>query len=417
MEKVKETYEQITAKAITYLRERFSRTDRTIKYYKRCWGRVKSYMDSQNISNIEASVCRKYLLKEFNNYDFIQLTKREQEVVSTVNILIEFLETGAVQIKKEQINLDGPIGALMSKYLVFKTDQRLNNKTVYEYERHLSRFLHFLKQNGIEAITSIRLHHILNYIKNISPRTITTARTSIQVLRDFFRYLYTEKILETDFSFMIPRSNYKSQPKLPSAYTTQEVEKLIASVERSSSVGKRDYVIILLAARLGLRASDIANLTFENLLWEQNMIRLFQYKTSKEIELPLLPEVGNAIIDYLKYGRRPSNEPFVFITVRSPINPITPVGVESLVQHAFAKAGINTKNRHHGPHSLRHSLAGRLLERQTLLPVICEVLGHENTESTKFYLRVDLTSMRPCALDVPEVLPSFYNQKGGIFYE
>lgn len=96
------------------------------------------------------------------------------------------------------------------------------------------------------------------------------------------------------------------------------------------------------------------------------MIRLFQYKTSKEIELPLLPEVGNAIIDYLKYGRRPSNEPFVFITVRSPIIPITPVGVESLVQHAFAKAGINTKNRHHGPHSLRHSLAGRLLERQTL---------------------------------------------------
>jgi site-specific recombinase XerD len=152
-------------------------------------------------------------------------------------------------------------------------------------------------------------------------------------------------------------------------------------------------------------------------LWEQNTVRLVQYKTDKEIELPLLPEVGNAIIDYLKYSRQHSDEPFVFLTVRSPIIPITPGGIESLVQHTFAQAGIDTTNRRHGPHALRHSLAGRLLERHTVLPVISEVLGHENTESTKFYLRVDLTSMRQCALDVPEVSLSFYNQKGGIFYE
>jgi site-specific recombinase XerD len=417
MENVKETYEEVISKTTEYLKQRFSRTENTFKHYKRRWGRLKSFMDSQNIRNIDASVCRNFLLNEFNKRDYSDLTKREQEVISTVNILIEFLETGAVQIKKEQINLDGSIGVLMTKYVDYKIDQRLNNKTVRIYECHLSRFLHFLKNTKVEAITSIRLTHILNYIKSISPRTITAARTSIQVLRDFFKYLYTQRILETDFSIMIPRSNYKSQPKLPSTYTKDEVEKLIASVERSSSVGKRDYAIILLAARLGLRASDISNLKFENILWEQNSIRLLQYKTDKEIELPLLPEVGNAIIDYLKYSRQQSDEPFVFLFVRSPIIPITPGGVESLVQHAFAKAGIDTKNRRHGPHALRHSLAGRLLERQTALPVISEVLGHENTESTKFYLRVDLTSMRQCALDVPEVSPSFYDQKGGIFYE
>jgi integrase len=194
------------------------------------------------------------------------------------------------------------------------------------------------------------------------------------------------------------------------------VEKLIASVERSSSVGKRDYAIILLAARLGLRSSDIANLKFDNILWEQNIIRLAQFKTDKEIELPLLPEVGNAIIDYLKYSRQPSKEPFVFLTVRSPIIPITTGGIQRIVGRRFARTAIDTKSRRHGPHSLRHSLAGRLLEQQIALPVISEVLGHENTESTKFYLRVDLTSMRRCALDVPEVSPSFYNQKGGIFY-
>ena len=417
MEKLKEPYDEVISNVTEYLRIKFSRTDRTFKYYKRQWGRVKNYMDSQDISELDGSVCRDYLLNEFSNRDYQELTKREQEVVSTVNILIEFLETGAVQIKKERIDLDGPIGLLMTKYLAFKTDQRLNNKTIYVYERHLSRFLYFLKNTNIEAITSVCLLHILKYIKGISPRTLTSARTSIQVLRDFFKYLYAQRILDTDFSYVIPRSNYKSQTKIPSTYTKEEVEKLIASIERGSSVGKRDYAIILLAARLGLRASDIANIKFDNILWGQNLIRLVQYKTDKEIELPLLSEVGNAIIDYLKYSRQQSEHPFIFLTVRSPIIPITPAGVESLVQHTFAKAGINIKNKRHGPHALRHSLAGRLLERQTLLTVISEVLGHENTESTKFYLRVDLTSMRQCALDVPEVSPSFYNQKGGIFYE
>ena len=417
MEKVKETYEQVIAEVIEYLEARFSRSDGTLKHYQNRWGRVKSYMDSQNISDIDASVCRDFLLNEFDNREYRELTIREKEIVGSVNILIEFLETGAVQFKKEQLNLDGPIGTLMLQYLVFKKDQRLHKSTISIHECHLSRFLRFLRNSNIEAITSIGLIHILDYIKSISISTKASPRMSIQVLLGFFRYLHNKRILEMDFSIMIPKCNYKPQPKLPSTYSKEEVEKLIASVERSSFMGRRDYAIILLAARLGLRNSDITNLKFENLFWEQNMIRLVQFKTDKEIELPLLPEVGNAIIDYLKYSRPHSDNPFVFLTSRSPIKPLTIMGVTSLVQRSFARADIDTKNRHHGPHALRHSLAARLLEQQTMLPVISEVLGHKNTESTRFYLCVNITSMRQCALDVPSVSPSFYTQKGGVFYE
>ena len=413
----KETYDEVVTKVIDYLRETSSRKEETFRCYQSRWRKVKSYMDSQNIIDIDASVCWDYLQYEFSNRELNGLSQREKEVISSINILIEFLETGAIQNKKEQIDLNGPIGVLMIKYLANKIDQRLINSTVNTYERHLSRFLHFLKKSNIEAVASVRLHHILNYIKSISPHTKSVAHVSLQVLRDFFKYLYTQQVLETDLSSMMPRSNYRFQPKLPSTYTKEEVEKLIASVERSSFVGKRDYAIILLAARLGLRSSDIANLKFDNILWEQNIIRLFQFKTDKEIELPLLPKVGNAIIDYLKYSRQPLNEPYVFLTVHSPFTPITSGGIGNIVQRKFARTAINTKNRRCGPHSLRHSLAQRLLEQQTALPVISEVLGHENTESTKFYLRVDLTSMRQCALDVSPVSPSFYNQKGGIFYE
>ncbi len=417
MEKVNGTYDDVISKVTEYLRERFSRADCTLKRYQSHWREVKNYMDCHNISEINASVCRDYLLNEFNNRDYRELSQEEKAVVGSVNILIEFLGTGSVQFKKQQINLDGPIGTLMIKYLSFKTEQRLHKSTISKHECHLSRFLQFLKENKIDAITQVRLIHILDYLKSISTSTKASSHKSIQVLRGLFRYLHATQILETDFSIMIPRSNYKPQPKLPSTYSKEEVEKLIASVERSSFMGRRDYAILLLAARLGLRNSDIANIKFENLFWEKNMIRLFQYKTDKEIELPLLSEVGNAIIDYLKYSRQYSEEPYVFLTSRSPVKPLTIMGITNIVGRAFAKSGINIKNRRHGPHALRHSLAQRLLEQQTMLPVISEVLGHENIESTRFYLRVDINSMRQCALDVPPVSPSFYNQKGGIFYE
>lgn len=156
---------------------------------------------------------------------------------------------------------------------------------------------------------------------------------------------------------------------------------------------------------------------FDNINWEKCIIDIKQMKTGKSLALPLLPEIGNAIIDYLKYARPKSEEPYVFLTERPPHGPF-PAGniITQLVQRAFIKAGINIKNRKYGPHSLRHSLAFRLLEENTILPVISEVLGHEKTDSTRYYLRIDLQSMKQCRLDVPQVVISFYRQKKGGFY-
>ena len=223
--------------------------------------------------------------------------------------------------------------------------------------------------------------------------------------------------MDTDISTLIPRDNFRKQPQLPSTYKKQEVEILINSVDRASKAGKRNYAIILLAARLGLRASDITNLKFRDIQWERNIIRIRQYKTDNTLELPLLPEVGNALIDYLKYGRPVSDDPHVFLVARSPYNPMSGSGVGTIVQNAFAATEIDTGNRKHGPHALRHSLAGYLLENRVTLPVISEVLGHEKSESTKYYLRVDLNSLKKCMLDVPVIDPLFYSQKGGFFYE
>lgn len=416
MEKKRKTFEELISQVTKCLKEKLNRSDSTLKHYNCLWLRLKRHMEAQAIDFIDSGVCKDYLLEKFNNRDYWTFSKREKDAVRAFTTLIEFIETGTIQRRKEATDFSGPIGQLMVNFLVFKTSQRLAKHTIDEYEQHLSRFLRFLKENCVITIDRVNQFYILNYIKSINTKTVALAHMALRILRSFFKYLYNKRVLYVDFSCMMPKDNYKSQTKMPSVYTKEEIEKLIASVDISSATGKRDYAIILLAARLGLRASDIANIRFENILWEQNTISLIQCKTRNKIELPLLSEVGNAIVDYLKYSRPKSNEPFVFLCAYSPFNPVNSSVITQIVLNSFAKTDINTKQRKHGPHALRHSLAGRLLEEQTTLPVISEVLGHENTESTKFYLRIDLTSLRQCVLEVPAVSLGFYSQKGGFFY-
>ena len=216
---------------------------------------------------------------------------------------------------------------------------------------------------------------------------------------------------------VIPKDNYKSQPHLPSNFSKEETEILLKSVDRGNPKGKRDYAILLLATKLGLRASDIGELKFENILWERSLITFEQRKTGKRIDLPLLPEIGNATIDYMKHGRPVSDESYCFLHVQSPYERIHTSDIKSLVHFHLKRAGINCKNRRHGPHALRHSFAGNLLRGITPLPVISEALGHSSCESTMYYLRIDIDSLRQCALNVPLVPSSFYEQEGGTFHE
>src|SRR5690606_31405452 len=152
-------------------------------------------------------------------------------------------------------------------------------------------------------------------------------------------------------------------------YKIDEIQRMISTIDRSRPCGKRNYAITLLASRLGLRASDIAGLKFENLLWEQSLISFNQYKTGRLLQLPLLAEVGEAIIDYLKYARPVSDEPYVFLSGRSPVGRIYSTSVTGVVQRAFIASGVNIEHRHYGPHALRHSLASLLLEQSTVMPV------------------------------------------------
>jgi integrase len=239
----------------------------------------------------------------------------------------------------------------------------------------------------------------------------------VSTIRFFLRFLFEERITQTDLSAILQHYKWIKREKLPSVYTRKEVLQIESSIHREDATGKRNYAMILLASRLGVRASDIAHLTFGNIDWENSTIKLSQFKTGKVIELPLLVDVGEAIIDYLKYGRKKSESPRVFLYTRAPFTAMTNAAVAGALGRTVDESGVDTAGRKHGAHAMRHSLASRFLENQEPMPIISEALGHQSTTTTMSYLRIDVESLRKCTLNVPLVDTSFYEQEGGAFYE
>ena len=411
------TFESVTSSILKVLKEDLLRTDGTLESYSWRWNRLKRFMETHNLQDPTPDVCDTFLLSVYGAKDFSSLSTGDKKLISSIRLLKHFLLTGEIIPKKAPVIFDGEIGKLMIQYVSYRKSERLSHHTVYNQELLLSRFLNFLDSKNVTSIDAINETHVIKYLSVIGIKYKSVASISTYILRQFFRHLYQHKIINTDLAAFIPRYNYKKQGKLPSTYSGEEIKKILSSVDRSTPVGKRNYSILLLAAMLGLRASDIAALKFENISWGKSTLHLTQYKTGKELELPLLPEIGNAIVEYIRYGRPESELKYVFLIARSPFTGINQSVVTQIAKKAFAQAKIDTSKKHHGSHALRHTLAALLLEDNVTLPVISEVLGHENTESTRYYIRVDVQALRKCALDVPFTNQNFYNQKGGYFYE
>lgn len=418
-------FNTLMSKAGNYLESELSYSLSTVDRYRCGWRRIREYMASNGIERYGREAEERLLGDSFRGRGIPKLSETERFMYRGAKMLTEFQATGRTTAparsyrKEDPIVFDGAMGGAITGFLNHKrSEERLAVGTLYGYRRNLFPFLQYCNKKGARSIKDIDLAFILGYLNQLDCRKKTSVQLAILSLRSFMKYAYRQRLLAIDHSDKIPRYRSVGQPKLPSTYTREEVERLILSVDRSSALGKRNYAIILLAARLGLRASDISRLKFTELHWDTSTLEIRQVKTGKELVLPLLPDVGNALIDYLKYGRPVSESPFVFLIGRPPYAQFhTSQVVTHVVQRAYRKAGIDIKGRRFGAHSLRHSLGFRMLEESTALPVISEVLGHESTESTKYYLRIDLRSMRQCMLDVTPVPIDFYEQKGGVFYE
>ena len=412
MEQKKQTVEDLMQSCVRYF-EQHSFTRFTIDRYKSLWRNgIVPFMTERSIEYYDTSVGERYLCAHILGSTFKPLNK---DIIRSINVLSDIQRDGTVSKRccnPCELKLSGQIGLLMEQHLMDLESYRRNKKTIRHHRLHLHRFLSFMESKQISNVNDIKDEHIIIFVSTVTNNNICVASS----LRMFFRSLFDKRVLSYDLSAVLQHYRWKRRKKLPSVYTAVEVLQIESSIKREDATGKRNFAMMLLATRLGLRASDIAHLTFDNISWENSRITLSQFKTGKEIELPLLADVGEAIIDYLKHGRKRSESPQVFLYTRAPFAEITSDAVSAAITHQIDLSGIDTTGRKHGSHSMRHSLASRFLEHRVYISVISEALGHQNTDSTMSYLRIDTESLRQCVLDVPVVSELFYEQEGG-FYE
>ena len=393
----------------------YGMSESTVRRYMTFYRHLHSYMESTADESYTEVVGEKFLnwfLSNSSNSD-----DQKHLAIRVVSLLKLILHEKPYEARYTHIHKEyqfrGNVGKAAQSFLQSLAERHLRPSTISQRKFYLSYFSIAMTNKGI-TLEDISQDDIINYIC-----TQQTSREQVIItLRLFFRYLYEHHLIDKNLADNIKNIKARKNEKIVSFYSAEEISKIENTLERKTRNGKRNYAMVLLATRLGLRASDVTGLRFGEIDWEKCTITRKQHKTGRTITLPLLSDVGDAIIDYILNARPETNGiDSIFVSSIRPYRPCSSTSFTCVVKRAIVKSGVSIDGRHHGAHCLRHSLATTLMNGGTEFPVISEVLGHGSTESTTFYLGVSIKNLLECSLDVPLVRKGFYTQKGGEFYE
>lgn len=336
-------------------------------------------------------------------------------------------EIGIALLKKESEDSKHPVSHLnLTKLIIRRLDdfleERFNllpvkkNLIPYCYMEYIQNFLESLRLQGLRESTvkehqysCVKILHAFYLRKiydlsKIQPQDIydvfsaSNDKANIsRTLKRFLRCLYKSKVLAFDFSVFVP--SVRKRKPIPSVYTKEETEQLLSSIDIDRSAGKRDYAIILLALRLGVRSGDITNLRISDIDFQSNTIEFIQGKTNVLQRLELVPEVKEAIRRYLFECRPETTCTNLFVSIRPPFRPLTVMAITSLITRCMNRTDIAFGNRKRGGHALRMTLASELVSERVPYEVVRKILGHEDTKSMKHYVKFDVEMLRSCALE------------------
>jgi integrase/recombinase XerD len=296
------------------------------------------------------------------------------------------------------------IERLVSDYSSYLHQERgLANTTVMKYVRAASFFLIQQRVTQVRELSGLNAQRVISFVQSGSAGTRSVPRVQHMLigLRSFLRYARYRGYFERDFAAAVPRVAGWSMTSIPKAIAPDVARRVLASCDRRRAVGRRDYAMLLLLARLGLRAGEIASLTLDDINWHAGTLTVHG-KGAQEAPLPLLAPVGEAIAAYLTRGRPRCKSRRVFLRMNAPIRGFkTARPVSSAVGRALDRAGINSPHR--GSHQFRHALATHMLRHGSSLAEIGEILRHKDPDTTRIYAKVDLRSLRALAAPWPRV--------------
>ena len=272
--------------------------------------------------------------------------------------------------------------------------------TMRMYTTTLNQMSAFFDQRGVGSLGDLTGGLVVAFVESLAAkRQQPTVYGGAARARTILAVLHRVGVTRGDLSQAVPKVKVPAK-KVPPVYTPEEINAMLGAVNTASPTGRRDLAVCLLAARLGMRASDICALTFANLRWAANTIEFTTVKTGRAAVLPLTNEIGEAIIAYLKDGRPECGEPYVFLRTQKPFTKLSFRSLHGIVTGYLRKANIAADGRRRGPRALRSSLASRMLEAGAALPVISEALAHSNSDTTRIYLKIGIEQLRRCALNV-----------------
>lgn len=282
------------------------------------------------------------------------------------------------------------------EYLV--EERGLRPASVLGYRHHLDRFEDYLRRIGAESIQEVSPTILSAYIVERSRAGLarSTVRNGAGVLRVFLRYAYREGVLKDDLSGAVGWPQVYRLSSIPRSISWEDVNRVLASVERRTEAGRRDYAILLLLVTYGLRGREIAALTLDDIDWKRERLAVPERKAGHSTAFPLSTVVGEAILDYLRRGRPETTDRHVFFRAAAPRRPIGPAAVSSLSRKYLLKAGVDVPRP--GSHTLRHSAVQRLVDAEFDLKTIGDFVGHRSARSTEVYAKVAIEALREVAL-------------------
>jgi site-specific recombinase XerD len=211
---------------------------------------------------------------------------------------------------------------MLDKFTDYCKNSEYAVSTSKSYNRTAENFLSYIEAHDI-SLQNLDAADLTAFVKTLLGYSYKMVEFVLCGTRAFLRFLHTAGAVTADFSESFPNIQSRKQTRIPSVWNRDDLQKLMDAIDRGNPSGKRDYAIILISARLGLRCIDIKRLTFSNFNWSEKFIELSQSKTKRKVRLPILKDVGWAVIDYIKNGRPVSDSPFIFLRHLAPIEPFS----------------------------------------------------------------------------------------------
>jgi integrase/recombinase XerD len=315
--------------------------------------------------------------------------------------LLDFLRgEGLIAAEKIAARRPTAVECCTREYADYLSDVRaVARATIIAYVPFVRGFLTDRFGTGRVRLTRLSAGDVVRFVQHQSPHLgLQRAKLLTTALRSFLRYARYRGGVTLDLAAAVPTVANWSMPSIPRAIGESQIRQLLASIDRHSAIGRRDYAIILLLARLGLRSGEVTFLELEDIDWNAGQVSV-RGKGDRQTALPLPADVGAAIADYLHHGRPRSTTRRVFLCSEAPIRGFAQRGVGSIIRRALQRAGIQAPTK--GAHQFRHALATQMLRHGASLTEIGGVLRHRNPQTTTIYAKVDLTALRTLALPWP----------------